>query len=97
MGAIIVGLTVWLPLAMLNAWATEKIWNWYLPAVLGAPQISFAGAFGVALVASLLTARPAYGEDDANEALTKGIMFGLTMPLMSVGAAWVYLAIWPLP
>ena len=96
--AFLIAMVAWLPIAALNAWALQKIWNWYLPIIFGVPELTFAGAVGVSLVIGFLTATPPNpkSEESALDRLGRSITFTVFKPLFGVFAAWAYLTIWPI-
>ncbi len=93
-------IVVWLPLAALNAWALQTLWNWYIPYILDMPSLEFAEAVGIALVVTYLTRPMSHeimeSEKDYWQDFLGRIAGAILKPLYCVGAGWVYLWVWPL-
>lgn len=94
-------LVAWLPLVALNAWALQTIWNWYLPFIFQLSNLEFSEAIGLSLILSYLTHQFRVNTDKKteNEQWIEFLtLFSLAIlkPLACVGAAWIYLLLWPI-
>lgn len=72
------------PMALLNGWAIATLWGWFV-VPLGVKVISFAHAFGLSLIVSVMTTRGVQGEDSFKSKLVKAIM----LPIVAVLFGWI--------
>lgn len=95
--AIALNVALWLPLAMLYAWALQTLWGWYAVPIFGLPFLSYGAAMGVGLVVQFLTRGiPNYHSERPAGDKAWDFAGCITRPIFVVGAGWVYLQLWPL-
>ena len=72
-------------ITLLNGWVVINMWNWYvLP--LGAPEISFAHALGLATLVSFI-ARATIIDEDGEE--MKRLVYTIASPLLTIMMGWI--------
>lgn len=93
----IVAVVAFLPLVALNAWAVQTLWEWFIIPEFGVPPLSFIGAIGLALFVSYMTFHfrqdLATNDDSWEVKYGSGLALAVVKPLFSVGAGWLYLAV----
>ncbi|TAL42349.1 MAG: hypothetical protein EPN91_08195 [Salinibacterium sp.] len=55
LGAVVVSIPLSVVTALVRGWAVAKLWGWFVVPVFGLPLLSYAAAFGLALLTGLLT------------------------------------------
>lgn len=79
------------PIMVLSyGWAAQTLWNWYMPAIFGLPNLTFGAALGVGLVAGFFCTKL-----PTNDMETKWAIFCVIRPFTAVLVGWIYLQIWP--
>jgi len=80
--------------ALLNGWALNLLWGWFLVPTLGLPDISIVEAIGISLVISFLTSNPtssSSSSDDEDWSAIWGKVLGQTVggPIFAVAVGWI--------
>lgn len=90
-GCIVATIVLWAYAALLNGWAIQKLWAWFIVTTFGAPALSIPAAIGLGLLVSYLTqeVKSEKPKEKYLETLSKGLVLSTVKPLVCVGVGSV--------
>jgi hypothetical protein len=81
---------------LLNGWALETIWNWFIPPIFGITSLTLWKAIGVSMVFSLFNGTKPSSKDSnsgksASDIFTESFITITMTPALTVVIAWIVL------
>ncbi len=64
LGGVVFAIPLQVLSAFVRGWAVAKLWGWFVVPVFGLPALSYAAAYGLALLVTLLTYQIQLTKDD---------------------------------
>lgn len=88
-GAIVMFLLALTVYPFLYGWALSVLWGWFVVPVFGAPQITVWYAYGLTLVAAMITGQTARVNGENKKAEWSTVIATMLSPLVIVFIGWI--------